>query len=326
MTRKITEEDFEMHELIGTGSFSTVFHAKDKKGRDYALKRLFWNNAPDRILKELQWICQLDHPNIVKVHASFRNVDQVTIVMEYVPHIPFRQLLPKMTGNIIQHYMHGLISALAYMHSKKVIHRDVKPANFLFDPKTMHGVLIDFGLCEEDMYLRTTPTITSEVSDDDVDLQFPHLCQNRQKMMANRAGTRGFRAPEVLFAAWNQSPLIDVWSAGVVFLSILSQRYPFFKSPDDLTSLCEIGLLVGTERLHIAAHECGRKLRFPEETPGYKMIDLCSRLNPSIDDMHVDPSAFDLLERMLEPIPSKRISAADALKHPFLAPLQGTIS
>ena len=326
MSRKISEEDFTMHELIGTGSFSTVYHATDKKGRDFALKRLFWNNSPDRIFKELQWICQLDHPNIVKVHASFRTIDQVTIVMEYVPHIPFRQLLPKMNGVIIQHYMHGLLSALAYMHEKKIIHRDVKPANFLFDPVTMHGVLIDFGLCEEDIYLKTTPMATTDTSENDVDLQFPHLCQNRQKMIANRAGTRGFRAPEVLIAAWNQSPLIDVWSAGVVFLSILTQRYPFFKSPDDLTSLCEIGVLVGTERLHQAAQECGRKVRFPEETRGYKMIDLCARLNPSIDEMQIDQSAFDLLERMLEPVPSHRISAADALHHPFLAPLLGTIS
>ena len=325
MARKLTEDDFTMHELIGTGSFSTVYHAKDKKGRDFALKRLFWNNSPDRILKELEWICKLDHPNIVKVHASFRTIDQVTIVMEYVPHIPFRQLLPKMNGVIIQHYMHGLLSALAYMHEKKIIHRDVKPANFLFDPNSMHGVLIDFGLCEEDMYIKAK-TIYDNSTGDDTDLEFPHLCQNRPKMMANRAGTRGFRAPEVLFAAWNQSPLIDIWSAGVVLLSILTQRYPFFKSPDDMTSLCEIGVLVGTERLHEAAKECARKLRFPEETPGYKMKDLCTRLNPSIDEMDVDPSAFDLLEKMLEPIPSKRITAAQALEHPFLASLQGTVS
>ncbi|EAY21510.1 CMGC family protein kinase [Trichomonas vaginalis G3] len=319
MARALTEADFTIHELIGTGSFSTVFHATDKKGRHYALKRLFWNNAPDRILKELQWICYLDHPNIVKCHACFRTVDQATLVMEYIPHIPFRQLLSKMNNLTIQHYMYGLLSALAYMHSKKIIHRDVKPANFLFDPKTMRGVLIDFGLCEEDMSIKTATPQVADSSENDFDLQFPHLCQNRQKMMANRAGTRGFRSPEVLFAAWNQTLTIDIWSAGVVLLSILSQRYPFFKSPDDLTSLCEISVLVGTEKLYAAAKECGRKLRFPVEQKGYNMQELCTRLNSTIDDMNLDPSVFDLLEKMLEPIPSLRITSEEALKHPFFA-------
>ena len=317
MTFQVSESDFEIIEPIGTGSFSTVFHAKDKKGRHFALKRLFWNNSPERIVKELKWIYQLDHPNIVKIHASFRNLDQATLVMEYIPHVPFRALLPQLNGKNIKYYMYGLLSALSYMHSKKIIHRDVKPANFLFDPETLHGSLIDFGLCEEDLSLSIENINIPEINENDMDLLYPHLCNERPKMIANRAGTRGFRAPEVLFSAWNQTPLIDIWSAGVVLLSILTQRYPFFKSPDDLTSLCEISTIIGTEKLHLAARECGRRLRFPSELKGYNLKDLIFRLNPSIDEMNINESVFHLLEKMLEPIPRLRISAQDALLHPF---------
>src|SRR5690242_13797991 len=65
-------------------------------------------------------------------------------------------------------------------------------------------------------------------------------------LRAPRGGTRGFRAPEVLLKYQKQTVTIDIWSAGVVLLCILSTRYPFFTAPDDLVSLAEIGALFGT--------------------------------------------------------------------------------
>jgi cell division control protein 7 len=223
-----------------------------------------------------------------------------------------------MKGDMIKHYIRGLLSALEYLHSKKIIHRDVKPANFLFDPASLTGRLIDFGLCEDDLHLESQrPFNDSSVVADNFDLQHPEKCQNRPKMMANRAGTRGFRAPEVLFSTWNQSSIIDIWSAGVVLLSILTQRYPFFKSPDDLTSLVEISIVMGTQRLTVAATECGRRVRFPAETQGIDLRELCEQTNRFIGELNIDETVFDLLRKMLEPVPSRRISAAAALRHPF---------
>ena len=318
--QKVSDDDFEILNTIGSGSFSTVLRAQDKNGRIFALKKLFWNNSPDRIVKEIRWIQKMDHPNIVKLYASYRTQDQATLVMNYVEHTSFRQLLPQMNGFLIAQYMRGLLEALAYMHENKIIHRDVKPANFLFDPNTGKGCLIDFGLCEADLHIERTQPPAQQIEDpeNDYDLNYPQNCQNRPKLSANRAGTRGFRAPEVLFADFNQTALIDIWSAGVVLLSILSQRYPFFKSPDDLTALCEISTIVGTKRLHDAARECGRKLRFPSEQDGIPFPDLVRKLNPYFDEMEVDESVFDLLEKMMEPCPSLRISAEQALQHPFL--------
>lgn len=319
-----TADDFEIIEPIGTGSFSNVFHARHKQsGREVALKRLFWNNSPERIIKEVKWLMNMDHPNVVRLLAMFREGDQATVVLDYVPHVPFRTLLPAMKGDMIKYYMKRLLTAIAYVHKSKIIHRDVKPANFLFDPETNTGCLIDFGLCEDDLHLdpaaRIPPPPPPEQDDDieSFDLQFPEKCQNRQRMMASRAGTRGFRAPEVLFSKWNQSSVIDIWSAGVCLLSILAKRYPFFKSPDDLTSIVEISIIVGTARLREAARECCRKVRFPEEKEGMDLKTLVQQLNQFSDELEVDDCVYDLLAKMLEPVPSKRISAEDALKHPF---------
>jgi cell division control protein 7 len=127
----------------------------------------------------------------------------------------------------------------------------------------------------------------------------------------------GFRAPEVLFSAWKQTTLIDIWSTDVVLLCLLTQRFPFFKAPDDLTALIEISLIVGTERLKMAAHECGPRVKFPPEKCSMDMKDLCHKLNPYIHGLELDDCVFDLLAKMMEPIPSKKITATEALHHPF---------
>lgn len=64
-----------------------------------------------------------------------------------------------------------------------------------------------------------------------------------------RAGTRGFRAPEILLKCRDQTTSIDIWSAGVIMLCILTSRYPFFTSPDDLASLAEISTVFGTKEV-----------------------------------------------------------------------------
>jgi cell division control protein 7 len=103
--------------------------------------------------------------------------------------------------------MFQLLSALSHCHVNHIIHRDVKSSNFLFDPTTTQGKLIDCGLAEEDLSI---VRVESVAGDDPKKLDIlpfemlsPHMCQDRSEMLGNRAGTRGFRAPEVLMGTWN---------------------------------------------------------------------------------------------------------------------------
>ena len=79
-----------------------------------------------------------------------------------------------------------------------------------------------------------------------------------QTLLARREGTRGFRAPEVLMQSEQQSPAIDVWSAGVILLCLLTKRYPIFDASDDQYALQEICVLLGPQ-------ECGHAARFNYE-------------------------------------------------------------
>jgi cell division control protein 7 len=181
--------------------------------------------------------------------------------------------------------------------------------------------LIDFGLAQPVSDLPANPQSAVNYSDllRRADLAAGTI-RPRQGAAAARAGTPGFRAPEVLMRVAHQTTAIDMWSAGVILLSLLTGRYPFFHSPDDLTALAEIAAVCGVQRLRHAASGLGRwvNIHFPEPPEAYANLrELCYKLNPR-GAVHFPDSAYALLERLLELNPSKRISAREALLHPFL--------
>ncbi|OLY84268.1 Cell division control protein 7 [Smittium mucronatum] len=68
--------------------------------------------------------------------------------MPYIKNEDFRSYYLNLPLDGIKYYFLSLFEALAFSHSKKIIHRDVKPSNFLYSVKKKHGVLVDFGLAE----------------------------------------------------------------------------------------------------------------------------------------------------------------------------------
>nr|XP_020831114.1 cell division cycle 7-related protein kinase isoform X3 [Phascolarctos cinereus] len=204
------------------------------------------------------------------------------------------------------------------------------------------------------------------------------VCLSRRQQVAPRAGTPGFRAPEVLTKCPNQTTAIDMWSAGVIFLSLLSGRYPFYKASDDLTALAQIMTIRGSRETIQAAKTFGKSVLCSKEVPAQNLRTLCERLRgtPSLavekqeDHAHestlslrtdqnlklpphmelpgnsfhedggdisetsvnkhqanlkgwdqVPDEAYDLLDKLLDLNPATRITAQEALIHPFFQDL-----
>eukprot|EP01121_Diplochlamys_sp_Union-15-3_P013245 TRINITY_DN4081_c0_g1_i1.p1 TRINITY_DN4081_c0_g1~~TRINITY_DN4081_c0_g1_i1.p1 ORF type:complete len:254 (+),score=37.15 TRINITY_DN4081_c0_g1_i1:22-762(+) len=142
----------------------------------------------------------------------------------------------------------------------------------------------------------------------------------QKKKVASRAGTRGFRAPEVLLRYTGQTTAIDIWSAGTILLSLLSTRYPFMQSHCDLTAIAEICALCGTDEVKEVATILGRKLTISFHHTKVKWKDVLLKLRGTEYHLNLtNDSVFDLLDRCLEPNPFLRITAKQALKHPFLS-------
>lgn len=293
---------------LGEGTFSSVYLAYDtlhkyhdnaywvegeepcNEGSDLvkesnvkvALKKILVTSSPSRVENELSILENLRGcRHVSPLVTAFRDYDQIVIVLPYHPSDDFRYFYRLMDMPKIKQYMTCLLRALKDTHSRGIIHRDVKPANFLFDYESGHGVLVDFGLaeryepprraaCQHDPATRVAPHGTRTKTGDTVTVeQAVYDARKRGKsgegrigfrqedirtaIKTNRAGTRGFRAPEVLLKCSDQTVAIDMWSAGIMLLSILAHKFPVFNSTDDVESLMEIAAVFGRASLERCA-------------------------------------------------------------------------
>lgn len=273
--------------------------------------------------------------------TAFRHEDQVIAVLPYFRHLDFRMYFRDFTVADMKPYFRSLFAALAAVHEHGILHRDIKPTNFLYNPMHKHGVLVDFGLAERESH-DLQPCLcqsSAESRKAKISRSFYHTngsmggypkTDNRHTLRANRAGTRGFRAPEVLFKCTRQTTSIDIWSAGVILLTILARRFPFFHSADDIDAVIELATVFGRNRMKLCALLHGQvfECNLPTITDnGYTMekIIMWSNNRPSRDaegnKIHLkddEMQAVSFLNCCFELDPQTRITAHEALCHPFL--------
>ncbi|KAG7447698.1 kinase-like protein [Guyanagaster necrorhizus] len=398
------EESYRLVDRLGTGTFSSVYKAVDlfydkwdnrpwqcphppgssahpqSVAREpgskifVAIKRIYVTSSPERIKNEISVLedcrgCR----HVSQLITAFREKDQVVAIMPYQRNDDFRDFFCSLTIEGIKAYFRCLMRALRDIHSRQIIHRDVKPANFLFDSRTGMGTLCDFGLASRMnttvpgpcLHLPASPShphgrlrARNEYDSEHIKkMQREARAKNhwpsdrvgypqndtRPNSKANRAGTRGFRAPEVLLKCGNQSGAIDVWSAGSILLFVLTKKFPLFQSNDDVEALMEIAAIIGSKHMEKVAtlHNRTFSTNVPSVTAtGMTWREFCEKQNPEIytppspkpdfyphadtptseEEHHQDlDNAFDLLEKLLHPEAVHRITPRDALYHPFLA-------
>jgi len=284
---------------ISEGTYGVVYRAQNKATEEIvALKQIKLvqptEGFPQTSLREIQLLLRLKHPNIVHVHEIVRGktTSHIFMVMNYMEH-ELQKLLGTMKTSFkpaeVKTLVKQLCSALQYLHSNWVVHRDVKSSNLLFSNR---GVLklCDFGLARS--FGRPFVPYTSNIV------------------------TLWYRSPEILLAQKVYDPTaVDVWSAGCVFWEIMDRR-PLFPGKTECEQLQRIFALTGVPtgedddwpEYPKLCQENKKKFPTFKAAPARWQEKVASLPNRTLSQ-----SGFDLLQNLLRYDPLHRLTATQAL-------------
>jgi WD40 repeat protein/tRNA A-37 threonylcarbamoyl transferase component Bud32 len=201
---------FDLVEPIGTGSFGTVWKARDTKLDRWVAVKLphrgkFDANQTEMFLREARAAAQLNHPHIVSVHEIGRDQDQLFIVTDFVrgatlsEWISERVTSPREATELCGKFA----EALHHAHEAGVVHRDLKPGNIMLDEEGQPHIM-DFGLAKRDAG-DTTMTVDGRI-----------------------LGTPAYMSPEQAEGRSHHADRrSDVYSLGVILYQLLTGELPF---------------------------------------------------------------------------------------------------
>ncbi|MBZ0301648.1 MAG: serine/threonine protein kinase [Anaerolineae bacterium] len=211
------KDRYRIESRIGTGGMARVYRAFDTNlKRPVAIKILHDHLAADttfkqRFIREARFVAGFNHPNIVQVY-DFDVIEQndnhvYFMVMPFIPGPTLKDVMEDLAANGEQlphervlEILHDLCDALSYAHARGMIHRDVKPANILFDEHN-HAVLTDFGIAR----LAEGSSLTQE---------------------GVTTGTPAYMSPEQVNGASVDSRS-DIYALGIILFEMLAGTVPY---------------------------------------------------------------------------------------------------
>mmetsp|Transcript_90579 Transcript_90579/g.234914 ORF Transcript_90579/g.234914 Transcript_90579/m.234914 type:complete len:437 (+) Transcript_90579:93-1403(+) len=290
---------YEIVQKLGRGAYGIVWKAIDKKTREVvALKKCFdaFQNATDaqRTFREIMFLQELNgHENIVRLTNVLKadNDQDIYLICDYME----SDLHAVIRANILeeihkQYIIYQLVKALKYMHSGQMLHRDIKPSNILLNSDCQVKVC-DFGLAR------------SLVQQND---------HAQNPVLTDYVATRWYRAPEILLGSTSYTKGVDLWSVGCILGELLSGK-PIFPGTSTMNQLDRIMEVTGRP-----SPEDIEAIKSPFAATMLESLSV-SRPRP-LNEMFPSASveAQDLMRQCMQFNPNRRLTAHEALRHPYV--------
>jgi len=339
---------YTMIRTIGSGAYGVVISASDAKTDINVAVKMVPKAFSDeidakRILREIKLLKHFRHENIVSLLdmmppnvqyvEDFNDVYLVADLMETDLHriIYSKQ---KLSIDHAQYFIYQVLRGLKYIHSCRVLHRDLKPSNLLVN-SNCDLKICDFGLARG-------------IHRDPKDPYTMGAAGAGTMLLTEYVVTRWYRAPEIMLACHEYSYPIDVWSVGCIFAELLLRK-PYFPGDDYIdqvrTKLLRDNIIYITNPFtsnHSHSHVllfdflqltiiAGKIGKLPDNDLNFVTSEKAKRFMkklPNKTPVHLSlqfpgapMEALDVMRKMLEIHPEKRITVDDALKHTFFESL-----
>ncbi|OCH96288.1 kinase-like protein [Obba rivulosa] len=285
---------YEIVRRIGGGRYSEVFEGIDTSNEDACVIKVLKPVARKKIKREIKILRNLSGgPNVIGlldiVHDP--NSRSNSLIMEFVQNVDWKEFHISCTELEIKHYLFQLLTALDFVHSRGIMHRDVKPANIMYDRDRRKLRLIDWGLAE--FY---HPSVEYHI----------------------RVGSRYYKGPELLVGYHMYDYSLDIWSVGCILASMIFRREHFFRGKDNEDQLLKILKILGTDAferylykytLFLQTDNADLLCNYPKQ-PWMRYVTADTAPTATHESL-------DLLDKLLRYDHAERLTAAEAQAHSY---------
>ncbi|GAQ84194.1 cyclin-dependent kinase D-1 [Klebsormidium nitens] len=291
MSDLVGAKRYEKGRTLGEGTYGTVFEATDKvTGRIVAIKKIRLGKYKEGVnvtaLREIKLLKELHDPHVIELIDVYPKKKNLNLVFEFMTSdlegvIKDRSTV--LSPADIKSYMQMALKAIAFCHRKWVLHRDLKPNNFLIATDGQMK-LADFGLAR--------------------------IFGSPDRVFTHQVFARWYRAPELLFGSKQYGPGVDIWALACIFAELILRR-PFLLGESDMDQLGKIFAAFGTPTEAV----------WPGMTslPDYIEFVPCPPTTLRQLFPNVSEDCLDILQKMFTYDPRKRISAEAALSHRYFS-------
>ncbi|XP_017772365.1 PREDICTED: casein kinase II subunit alpha-like [Nicrophorus vespilloides] len=290
-------DDYEIIQKVGRGKYSEVFEALQTSSDQRVIIKILKPVKMRKIKREIKILQELrGGVNIIRLLGVINiNMNNTALIFEQVKQADFKHLYFNLSEFDTRYYLYELLKALNYCHSKGIMHRDVKPHNIMVDNSMRRLRLIDWGLAE---FYRPGQEFNVRVA------------------------SRYFKGPELLVEYGYYDYSLDMWSLGCMFASMIFRKEPFFSGSDNYDQLVRIVRVLGSQGLdnYLTKYNIHLNPQFKENL-GHHSKKKWDRFIKTENEYLINDEALDFLDKLLRYDHMERITAREALEHPYFSPV-----